>query len=218
MHVRAHPRVGGENPGSDAHPRSGRGSSPRGRGKLDGGGASRPVMGLIPAWAGKTRRVRPTDARRTAHPRVGGENWRSCVGWRRKHGSSPRGRGKLGFCSNVEQVQGLIPAWAGKTFARGTSIRHPRAHPRVGGENLGRREMFRFLVGSSPRGRGKRYPRSRSGSARRLIPAWAGKTWRRGLKGHSDEAHPRVGGENAAYVGDVPNDTGSSPRGRGKRR
>ena len=70
----AHPRVGGENGVSDADSARRAGSSPRGRGKLGppigvGNGG-----GLIPAWAGKTRRRSPIARPPGAHPRVGGEN------------------------------------------------------------------------------------------------------------------------------------------------
>ena len=111
------------------------GSSPRGRGKLMRVHAGGVIVGLIPAWAGKTR----LDMRRTplagAHPRVGGENSASASRTSNGAGSSPRGRGKLGFCSNVEQVQGLIPAWAGKTASASAEPGTAPAHPRVGGEN-----------------------------------------------------------------------------------
>ena len=50
------------------------GSSPRGRGKLSIGVSFRVVLGLIPAWAGKTTGCHPRLLLRWAHPRVGGEN------------------------------------------------------------------------------------------------------------------------------------------------
>ena len=73
-HALAHPRVGGENVirmRSQAHPR---GSSPRGRGKLVTLQLAPRVSRLIPAWAGKTERLKPCATTITAHPRVGGEN------------------------------------------------------------------------------------------------------------------------------------------------
>ena len=50
----AHPRVGGENLLGAAVIVDWDGSSPRGRGKLDGMWAGIKSAGLIPAWAGKT--------------------------------------------------------------------------------------------------------------------------------------------------------------------
>ena len=52
----AHPRVGGENMGVVAEGASAAGSSPRGRGKPRNLTRLSWTLGLIPAWAGKTRR------------------------------------------------------------------------------------------------------------------------------------------------------------------
>ena len=176
----AHPRVGGENLSAVAALEEASGSSPRGRGKLidclSGHGCSR----LIPAWAGKTARRHCARRRRSAHPRVGGENLNAVAGGNKETGSSPRGRGKPWSCRS-----------------RSAS---PSAHPRVGGENSVDSIPHAAGEGSSPRGRGK-HPlgvafRTHDG----LIPAWAGKT----LEDASDlirhRAHPRVGGENQHVV------------------
>ena len=70
----AHPRVCGENdpahPGAPPAP----GSSPRVRGKLPGLDGHDGSPRLIPACAGKTEGCRRRWRRRTAHPRVCGEN------------------------------------------------------------------------------------------------------------------------------------------------
>ena len=192
----AHPRVGGENQGDRIFDRSDNGSSPRGRGKPGVVDRDLNPIRLIPAWAGKTRLPRLRSRRRRAHPRVGGENSWSPTRARIVTGSSPRGRGKRADDGDAAALGGLIPAWAGKT---GDSRPHPAvppAHPRVGGENLGRPGMRLRRRGSSPRGRGK--PRRRLSPRRlfRLIPAWAGKTWAWLLRARPPPAHPRVGGEN----------------------
>ena len=90
----AHPRAGGENALSPRFPVSTPGSSPRGRGKLQRQGQQHPVVGLIPARAGKTDAHRHSIARNPAHPRAGGENSGVGVGFGSSGGSSPRGRGK----------------------------------------------------------------------------------------------------------------------------
>ena len=78
--------------------------------------------------------------------------------------------------------------------------------------------MTSWRVGSSPRGRGKP-PHLRAFVRRgRLIPAWAGKTPRSAWNRPAARAHPRVGGENASSHPLTDGETGSSPRGRGKRR
>ena len=110
----------------------------------------------------------------------------------------------------------LIPARAGKTTSFHTVVVMTSAHPRAGGENDCEPYSPSPVRGSSPRGRGKRQLGNRGRGQGRLIPARAGKTVSWVETRAVASAHPRAGGENAAYVGDVPNDTGSSPRGRGK--
>ena len=192
------------------------GSSPRGRGKLSIGVSFRVVLGLIPAWAGKTGTRAPRLPRGPAHPRVGGENYSyttlvACV-----TGSSPRGRGKPISAKRDTYQERLIPAWAGKTAVpRCRTSRRP-AHPRVGGENAGVAGLDDYGRGSSPRGRGKRMPSGPPLAILRLIPAWAGKTPGYRSCFHTTTAHPRVGGENEAAIQAGADTAGSSPRGRGK--
>ena len=173
---RAHPRAGGENAGKTLDVLVAPGSSPRGRGKPCRRRVSRPVGGLIPARAGKTRPCssRPRTCR--AHPRAGGENDRREVPAPIFLGSSPRGRGKL--CRTLERVSdgGLIPARAGKTISCSFSFAFASAHPRAGGENPRPDSIFFSAGGSSPRGRGKL-------SGGHILPRIA-------------VAHPRAGGEN----------------------
>ena len=136
----------------------------------------------------------------------------------RRAGSSPRVRGKRADRERLEALAGLIPACAGKTLTSTCLTSSLRAHPRVCGENpLLFIESFQH-TGSSPRVRGKRRssrpPRGLDG----LIPACAGKTWLAGKKRHEKGAHPRVCGENYMNRLTDVQDTGSSPRVRGKRR
>ena len=173
---RAHPRVGGENGWVCPCLWSRLGSSPRGRGKRHGQPASHVCPGLIPAWAGKTRRGWMAWACLGAHPRVGGENEFVPTEVAEGSGSSPRGRGKRPPGCRLCGPHRLIPAWAGKTSPASRSARRVPAHPRVGGENPCARWRPRRTRGSSPRGRGKRAHDHRLSPPLRLIPAWAGKT------------------------------------------
>ena len=132
-------------------------------------------------------------------------------------GSSPRGRGKRFGQEEVAGVEGLIPAWAGKTCPPRTRLAAPWAHPRVGGENARKRWKQINTAGSSPRGRGKHGRAVESVGERRLIPAWAGKTVLELDDGRLVAAHPRVGGENQNGEETTAPRKGSSPRGRGKR-
>ena len=113
----AHPRVGGENSVKSVVAKPINGSSPRGRGKLEGVGHEVSRIRLIPAWAGKTGVWYSDSWNLPAHPRVGGENSLKLNERRDLTGSSPRGRGKLNLETAAEETAGLIPAWAGKTLS-----------------------------------------------------------------------------------------------------
>ena len=152
----------------------------------------------------------------TAHPRVGGENEVRADESFLRQGSSPRGRGKRCLVIPPGPVDGLIPAWAGKTGAVQVETGQPRAHPRVGGENVARPAGAGSPLGSSPRGRGKPTMGRLAQSAQRLIPAWAGKTSAWSAPAGDPGAHPRVGGENLIVRVPDAAAVGSSPRGRGK--
>ena len=174
---KAHPRAGGENLTVHFSAANVCGSSPRGRGKPIADRNRRTCRRLIPAWAGKTAPVPVGNGWPWAHPRVGGENggpWLVRPGF---PGSSPRGRGKRKCFLHVLYACGLIPAWAGKTADTGDGKAANPAHPRVGGENSLEGGLRCRTVGSSPRGRGKPISAGLGWSVRRLIPAWAGKTF-----------------------------------------
>ena len=77
--------------------------------------------------------------------------------------------------------------------------------------------MFRSIVGSSPRRRGKPSTRRRRESQSRLIPAHAGKTRHRRGSQVLAPAHPRSRGENNRATPGGEAIAGSSPLTRGKR-
>ena len=91
-------------------------------------------------------------------------------------GSSPRGRGKRVERDDGLAFQRLIPARAGKTRGELRLLRGPAAHPRAGGENAGGGYDAPWMVGSSPRGRGKQSWSHHLALETGLIPARAGKT------------------------------------------
>ena len=188
--------MGGENIIQTVLSREFKGSSPRGRGKRPHGPDASARDGLIPAWAGKTAGHAGRAETSRAHPRVGGENHLRCHA--------------------VVLRRGLIPAWAGKTSWPAIVFRVIRAHPRVGGENELSAGSPGSTEGSSPRGRGKPAAIRVARDAMGLIPAWAGKTVRRERHEETEQAHPRVGGENRSRRYAISAAAGSSPRGRGK--
>ena len=200
----AHPRVGGENAEPKRDPLGVTGSSPRGRGKRDAGGQRVCRRGLIPAWAGKTWNSQLELSKRSAHPRVGGENCCASLSKEPPTGSSPRGRGKRDELSHGLVILGLIPAWAGKTGVGSSVSAGLAAHPRVGGENRQATGARELPAGSSPRGRGKLLRRDYRRVLHGLIPAWAGKTASPASSWTARRAHPRVGGENSKFMMDCP--------------
>ena len=80
------------------------------------------TVGLIPAYAGKTPMETTPVESSQAHPRVCGENLDCFASKRFIWGSSPRMRGKrkLLLCKLLDQ--GLIPAYAGKTFVNSIAV------------------------------------------------------------------------------------------------
>ena len=175
-HVRAHPRSRGENRQSQ-HARIGiHGSSPLTRGKRHPPRRGHERPGLIPAHAGKTPARGHQCSTRRAHPRSRGENPYAASNDQDPKGSSPLTRGKQCGLARPRDADGLIPAHAGKTPARGHQCSTRRAHPRSRGENPYAASNDQDPKGSSPLTRGKQCGLARPRDADGLIPAHAGKT------------------------------------------
>ena len=131
-------------------------------------------------------------------------------------GSSPRMRGKRRYRQIPEHSEGLIPAYAGKTYPRIELDFKAPAHPRVCGENSPWSPGVLGPRGSSPRMRGKLGPSACDEGLGGLIPAYAGKTLACHAHLRDPGAHPRVCGENDSSRGSHFCMLGSSPRMRGK--
>ena len=152
------------------------GLSPRGRGKPHHRDGQWDYRRSIPAWAGETRSSTTWTRPTAVYPRVGGGNENLPEEWNGRLGLSPRGRGKLMRILQAMLLIGSIPAWAGETFERLSAMSGSEVYPRVGGGNQDRPHHRQLLAGLSPRGRGKRRPKSIVGIGIRSIPAWAGET------------------------------------------
>ena len=235
---RAHPRSRGENDPGGLRPRGIGGSSPLTRGKhfVDGNGSIR--ARLIPAHAGKTRKVLPGTTGTMAHPRSRGENVRLPPSIATASGSSPLTRGKQGVVGTIASDVRLIPAHAGKTAVLPPPISTQTAHPRSRGENPASPGQDDGTIGSSPLTRGKpaatlgelggvRLIPAHAGKpaqilqieiAARLIPAHAGKTGLAAAVDRLRAAHPRSRGENQSTRRPALLQRGSSPLTRGKPR
>ena len=135
---------------------------------------------------------------------------------RPRTGSSPLTRGKPFRTHDVQEIERLIPAHAGKTeAARDGAVGH-WAHPRSRGENWHPASGRTAATGSSPLTRGKPCPHAHPSQRSRLIPAHAGKTLDCEGVGLVPGAHPRSRGENPPVRSALVADLGSSPLTRGK--
>ena len=131
------------------------GTSPRMRGKRARRACHHRRRGYIPAYAGKTVASRRWSALVWVHPRACGENKlvnsRPCV----LKGTSPRMRGKLTRLVLDRNIEGYIPAHAGKTRLLRVHEAGTGVHPRACGENEVLVDRAELLPGTSPRMRGK---------------------------------------------------------------
>ena len=193
------------------------GSSPRVRGTPTAMMCVSPMMGIIPACAGNTSRMRSRVQAPRDHPRVCGEHKGGQSFDCRQQGSSPRVRGTPdGFL--VRQIPaGIIPACAGNTMDTHALRVVDRDHPRVCGEHWERDDERDGYRGSSPRVRGtpdfvKKYL-DRVG----IIPACAGNTVIKPTRFGGVGDHPRVCGEHIFVRCTIWDTAGSSPRVRGTR-
>ena len=193
--TRDHPRVCGEKSRSGLNlPRSW-GSPPRMRGK-DRPESHRPqTAGITPAYAGKRLMFRQIGAGSKDHPRVCGEKLSGCVWLRVYGGSPPRMRGKVNRYPVQIPVNGITPAYAGKSLQRLVRPCSSKDHPRVCGEKPMRIVWEHAKEGSPPRMRGKAAFRTESWNDAGITPAYAGKRKGGWNVGTVAEDHPRVCGE-----------------------
>ena len=109
------------------------------------------------------------------HPRIGGEKFFPLDENFHRLGSPPRGRGKVLLELGKLRVDGITPAWAGKSMTLPSIANIRGDHPRVGGEKANQAELKRQERGSPPRGRGKEGTLQGGKHRHGITPAWAGK-------------------------------------------
>ena len=105
-------------------------------------------------------------------------------------------RGKGLFMSYEERIEGITPAYAGKSCRR---LRLCQRHQ-----------------GSPPPMRGKGKPLSGAALQVRITPAYAGKSSKTGLSLLPARDHPRLCGEKKSFRGKLQSRIGSPPPMRGK--
>ncbi len=191
-----HPRVCGEKRAAATMPCEIRGSPPRMRGKVEKRSGSTINMGITPAYAGKRGKPVHINSGYRDHPRVCGEK---SVGQHTEgggRGSPPRMRGKVAAVDVVGHIDGITPAYAGKSWSRRAESRKKRDHPRVCGEKRLSSLMMWSYTWITPAYAGKS-----KGQQARTCPFWD---------------HPRVCGEKKVACLQKFNQVGSPPRMRGK--
>ena len=152
------------------------GSSPQVRGRLRQGAVVALALGLIPAGAGQTIQTCGSVILREAHPRRCGADGRKWLTSKRRRGSSPQVRGRLGRFRHQTHRNGLIPAGAGQTLRNHLCHRQVLAHPRRCGADALRVYSPGQVVGSSPQVRGRHLATFDDTQGAGLIPAGAGQT------------------------------------------
>ena len=212
---RDHPRVCGEHGEIDVCMAGNMGSSPRMRGTRQERVERRGRLGIIPAYAGNTRRESTAAQYPEDHPRVCGEHATSILAARFEWGSSPRMRGTLSSRDDEHPLAGIIPAYAGNTTERSSRATATRDHPRVCGEHVSWWDGERLRVGSSPRMRGTLNVQQTARRDVGIIPAYAGNTDSFPPRHARRGDHPRVCGEHLVDAFNIPYLLGSSPRMRG---
>ena len=197
---RDHPRVCGEKPSASLITSVVAGSPPRMRGKAFAPAPTIDIMGITPAYAGKSRSIAESVLAFRDHPRVCGEKRLAAFNDESGEGSPPRMRGKAILRSSPAQLVGITPAYAGKSAEQVSSILYNRDHPRVCGEKFCIRSKTSSSKGSPPRMRGKERKCTVLESCSRITPAYAGKSHRLCLHVDSFGDHPRVCGEKTKKI------------------
>ena len=171
------------------------GSSPHTRGARARTLCVRGPLGIIPAYAGSTRRRRPPASSSRDHPRIRGEHKAASVVPDSILGSSPHTRGAPGGDGRSVLSGGIIPAYAGSTRRRWTKCSIRRDHPRIRGEHPLTFICASHRDGSSPHTRGARLRLVTHPGRRIIIPAYAGSTVHPGRWSPAPADHPRIRGE-----------------------
>ena len=113
-------------------------------------------------------------------------------------------------------VVGTSPRTRGKPAAQGLLGRWRREHPRARGENNHDGRYDDLIDGTSPRTRGKLHKAGKVMTMTGNIPAHAGKTSKKLLKGFLSQEHPRARGENHPTRWLSPSTTWNIPAHAGK--
>ena len=210
-----HPRIRGEHVVPLVCDATRLGSSPHTRGAQLGGQPGSFGKGIIPAYAGSTRRHHAIRGASSDHPRIRGEHSQAAAIEAAAPGSSPHTRGALSLPRRPAAVDGIIPAYAGSTSAAYGTASRAADHPRIRGEHPASRGCRTGLIGSSPHTRGALPDSHFIPGMDRIIPAYAGSTAFLMRISIELKDHPRIRGEHASVANRMSPVLGSSPHTRG---
>ena len=174
------------------------------------------IIGITPAYAGKSRILSSFPTRFWDHPRVCGEKFTTLHGENDFWGSPPRMRGKACGLFQLVESPGITPAYAGKREGPKNAQSKVGDHPRVCGEKRYAIVKSSFDKGSPPRMRGKAEGKAEIARTLRITPAYAGKSYHARHMVIIIRDHPRVCGEKARTLIVQNEPQGSPPRMRGK--
>ena len=110
------------------------------------------------------------------HPRLCGEKRRIIPADRLNVGSPPPMRGKDGKYQNLEIIDRITPAYAGKRLSSARYMRYRQDHPRLCGEKHCFLLVYVSSAGSPPPMRGKASSGAAMWNGSRITPAYAGKS------------------------------------------
>ena len=193
------------------------GSSPLTRGGRPTARVDAGEWGLIPAYAGRTRRRFAIVRATWAHPRLRGADLEAALLALRGVGSSPLTRGGLKILRLTPRHRRLIPAYAGRTRCGAKPAASSRAHPRLRGADLVDKWNWMRDMGSSPLTRGGLRTLFPVVAGTGLIPAYAGRTNHPRPSRNRKRAHPRLRGADSMRSWIQAHTPGSSPLTRGGR-
>ena len=118
---RGHPRIRGEKMAAIMDEHVELGSPPHTRGKVLRVRLLLRVIGITPAYAGKSAQPAGSPGRLWDHPRIRGEKRCRRMSLCQERGSPPHARGKVRASMVSLSCDGITPAYAGKRFAASRS-------------------------------------------------------------------------------------------------
>ena len=161
---------------SNSHKLSMLGITPAYAGKSDVNESIRTAKaGSPPPMRGKVSELAIVDSVLVDHPRLCGEKVRSLRPHQTLAGSPPPMRGKGHTVGLTASVIGITPAYAGKSSNAFAVDWDGKDHPRLCGEKFWLTTLCTKMSGSPPPMRGKAVSVNNTQNTQRITPAYAGK-------------------------------------------